>query len=82
MTKSVDGVNYFFTKKFGIFFVATTKHNTPPSCVFDIIYRMLKIFRDYCGIINEEAIRKNFVMIYEIIDEVIDYGHSQLVSTE
>ena len=43
---------------------------------------MLKIFRDYCGIINEESIRKNFVLIYEIIDEVIDYGHTQLVTTE
>ena len=71
----MDGANYFFTKKFGIYFVATTKHNTAPSLVFDIIYRMLKIFRDYCGIINEESIRKNFVLIYEIIDEVIDYGH-------
>eukprot|EP00354_Favella_ehrenbergii_P006438 CAMPEP_0170463368 /NCGR_PEP_ID=MMETSP0123-20130129/8505_1 /TAXON_ID=182087 /ORGANISM="Favella ehrenbergii, Strain Fehren 1" /LENGTH=235 /DNA_ID=CAMNT_0010728781 /DNA_START=243 /DNA_END=950 /DNA_ORIENTATION=+ len=48
----------------------------------DIIYRMMKIFRDYCGVLNEESIRKNFVLIYEIIDEVIDYGHAQLVTTE
>ena len=43
---------------------------------------MMKVFRDYCGVINEESIRKNFVLIYEIIDEVIDYGHPQLVATE
>ena len=48
----------------------------------ELIYRMMKIFRDYCGVINEESIRKNFVLIYEIIDEVIDYGHPQLVATE
>ena len=48
----------------------------------EIIYRMMKVFRDYCGVINEESIRKNFVLIYEIIDEVIDYGHPQLVATE
>jgi AP-4 complex subunit mu-1 len=78
----VDGVNYFFSKKFGIYFVATTKHNTSPSMVHDIIYRMMKVFRDYCGILNEESIRKNFVLIYEIIDEIIDYGHAQLVTTE
>jgi len=76
---SVDGVNYFFTKKFGIYFVATTKYNVQPSGVLDIIYRMMKVFRDYCGVLNEESIRKNFVLIYEIIDEVIDYGHPQLV---
>ena len=80
--KNVDGVNYFFTKKFGIYFVATTKTNVAPSTILDIIYRMMKIFRDYCGVLNEESIRKNFVLIYEIIDEVIDYGHAQLVTTE
>jgi AP-4 complex subunit mu-1 len=48
----------------------------------DIIYRMMKVFRDYCGILNEESIRKNFVLIYEIIDEIIDYGHPQLMATE
>jgi AP-4 complex subunit mu-1 len=50
--------------------------------VLEIIYRMMKMFRDYMGVLNEESIRKNFVLIYEIIDEVIDYGHTQLVNTE
>jgi len=56
--------------------VATSKTNVAPSTILDIIYRMMKIFRDYCGVLNEESIRKNFVLIYEIIDEVIDYGHA------
>jgi AP-4 complex subunit mu-1 len=80
--KNIEGLNYFFTKKFGIYFVATTKYNVSPSFVMDIIYRMMKVFRDYCGVLNEETIRKNFVLIYEIIDEIIDYGHPQLVATE
>lgn len=60
----------------------TSKYNCSPSFVMEIMYRMIKVFRDYCGIINEESIRKNFVLIYEIIDEMIDYGHPQLVTTE
>lgn len=79
---NINGLNYFFTKKFGLYFVATTKHNVSQSFIMEIIYRMMKVFRDYCGIINEESIRKNFVLIYEIIDEIIDYGHPQLVATE
>ena len=78
----MDGINYFYTKKFGIFFVATTKANVSPSYVMDILYRMMKVFRDFCGVLNEESIRKNFVLIYEIIDEIIDYGHPQLMTTE
>lgn len=75
-------MNFFYTKKFGIYFVATSRYNVSLSFVMDIIYRMMKVFRDYCGILNEESIRKNFVLIYEIIDEIIDYGHPQLVATE
>jgi AP-4 complex subunit mu-1 len=48
----------------------------------DILYRMMKVFRDFCGVLNEESIRKNFVLIYEIIDEIIDYGHPQLMTSE
>ncbi len=62
--------------------MATTKYNVSPSFVMDILYRMMKVFRDYCGVLNEESIRKNFVLIYEIIDEIIDYGHPQLMTTE
>lgn len=80
--KNVDGINYFYTKKFGIFFVATTKSNVSPSYMMDILYRMMKVFRDFCGVLNEESIRKNFVLIYEIIDEIIDYGHPQFMTTE
>jgi AP-4 complex subunit mu-1 len=36
------------------------------------------VIKDFCGVLSEEAIRKNFVMIYEILDEVIDFGHPQL----
>lgn len=78
----MQGLNFFFTKKFGIYFVATTKYNVSPSYVMDIIYRMMKVFRDYCGVLNEESIRKNFILIYEIIEEIIDYGHPQLMATE
>lgn len=78
----MDGINYFYTKKFGIYFVGTTKANVSPSYVIDILYRMMKVFRDFCGVLNEESIRKNFVLIYEIIDEIIDYGHPQLITTE
>ena len=73
----MDGVNYFFTRKFGIYFVATTKHNTSPSMVHDIIYRMMKVFRDYCGILNEESIRKTIsseVFVRESEAEILAAG--------
>ena len=35
--------------------MATTRYNVSPSFVMDIIYRMMKVFRDYCGVLNEES---------------------------
>ena len=40
------------------------------------------MFKDYCGVLTEEAIRKNFILIYELLDEVIDFGYAQTTSTE
>ena len=42
----------------------------------------MKVISDQCGVLSEESIRKNFVLIYEIIDEMLDFGFPQLSSTE
>eukprot|EP00058_Branchiostoma_floridae_P025175 XP_002610665.1 hypothetical protein BRAFLDRAFT_117900 [Branchiostoma floridae] len=38
--------------------------------------------KDYCGVLSEEAIRLNFPLVYEILDEVIDFGYPQGTSTD
>ena len=40
------------------------------------------VMQDYCGLLSEEAVRKNFVLIYELLDEVVDYGYPQNSSSE
>jgi len=43
---------------------------------------LAKVIKDFCGVLNEEALRKNFVLVYEIIDEMLDFGYPQSTSTE
>jgi AP-4 complex subunit mu-1 len=54
---------------------------------------MCNIIGDYCGVINEESVRKNFLLIYELVDEVFvgseeilsdsqDFGYPQETATE
>ncbi|KAK2552313.1 AP-4 complex subunit mu [Acropora cervicornis] len=38
--------------------------------------------KDYCGVLNEESIKKNFPLIYELLDEMLDFGYVQVLSTE
>jgi AP-4 complex subunit mu-1 len=79
---SVEGVNFIYVKRNGLFFVGTTTENTSPSHIFEVLLGMIRVIKDYCGVLSEESLRKNFVLIYEIIDEMIDYGHSQSTYTE
>ena len=34
-------------------------------------FRIAGVCKDYCGLLNEEAIRLNFSLIYELLDEVL-----------
>lgn len=65
-----------------MYFVATTMYNTSPALILECLDKISKIIKDFCGILSEEVLRKNFVLIYEILDEVMDYGYPQLTSTE
>jgi AP-4 complex subunit mu-1 len=48
----------------------------------ELLNRLSKVFKDYCGVLTEESIRKNFVLIYELLDEMMDFGYPQITSTE
>ena len=42
--------------------------NANAALVFEYCYRFINIARSYFGKIDEEAIKNNFVLIYELID--------------
>ncbi|PNX81767.1 AP-4 complex subunit mu-1-like protein, partial [Trifolium pratense] len=67
----VDGVNYFHVKVAGLLFVATTRINVSPSLVLELLQRTARVIKDYLGVLNEDSFRKNFVLVYELLDEVI-----------
>lgn len=69
-------------KKKGLFLVCTTRTNGSPSFLIEVLGRICKVIKDFCGVLTEDAIRKNFILIYELLDEIIDYGHPQITTTE
>ena len=42
-----------------------------PSFTLELLERLARVFKDYCGVLTEESIRKNFILIYELLDEMI-----------
>lgn len=42
--------------------------NANAALVFEFCYRFVSIAKSYFGKVDEEAIKNNFVLIYELID--------------
>lgn len=76
---NIDHVNYLYVKKSGLYFVATTKYNVSPSFVIELTQRICNVFKDYCGVLTEESIRKNFILLYELLDEMVVGGCSSCI---
>lgn len=58
---------------------------TPLIChlsLLQLLSTIARIFKDYCGTLSEEALRKNFILCYELLDEMIDFGYPQVTRTE
>lgn len=70
-------MNYIFVHTAGLYFVLTTKKNASPNCALEFLQRFACICKDYCGVLNENSIQQNFVLIYEILDEVLNFGYIQ-----
>jgi AP-1 complex subunit mu len=45
--------------------------------IFLFLYKLVAVFQEYFKNLEEESIRDNFVIIYELLDEMMDYGYPQ-----
>jgi AP-4 complex subunit mu-1 len=79
---NIDGINFIYVKTEDLYIVISTLDNSSPNYYLEVLDRVMKVIKDHIGQLNEETIRKNFVLIYEIIDEMIDFGYPQLSDTE
>lgn len=72
-----------YIKRNQLFFVFTSKkRDMLTSFMLELLNKVTHMINDFCGGLEEELMRKNFIMIYELIDEMIDYGHPQITHPE
>ncbi|TRY63168.1 hypothetical protein TCAL_10820 [Tigriopus californicus] len=57
-----------------IFFVAVCKSEVPPLFVIEFLHRVVDTFRDYFNDCSETIIKENYVVVYELLDEMLDNG--------
>ena len=74
---NIARTSYFHTKKENVWIVAATQQNVNAALVFEFLTKLVEVFESYFGKMSEESIRNNFVLIYELLDEVLDFGYPQ-----
>ena len=65
-----------------MFVVATTRRNASPSLILELLLRVARVVKDYCGVLTEDALRKNAILVYELLDEMLDHGYAQSTNTD
>jgi AP-2 complex subunit mu-1 len=66
-----------------VYVVAAVKEvNVDCALVFETLYRIVSMFDDHLGAFNDDAVMGNFVLIYELLDELIDFGYPQHTGPE
>lgn len=70
-------VTFFHEKHENIYVVAVTKTNANVALVFEFLHRFIAMGQSYFRKFDEEAVKNNFVLIYELLDEIIDFGFPQ-----
>ena len=75
--------SYLYIRHNNLFFVCVTRSNINPALGFSFLYAMLNVFKTYFkGEVDEENIRNNFTVIYELLDETMDFGYPQNSSVD
>lgn len=62
--------------------LALSKRNTNAAEVILFLHRLTQVLVEYFKELEEESIRDNFVIIYELMDEMMDFGYPQTTESK
>ena len=74
---NIARTSYFHIKRSNLWLAAVTKQNVNATMVFEFLLKVVEVMQNYFGKISEENVKNNFVLIYEILDEIVDFGYPQ-----
>mmetsp|Transcript_1821 Transcript_1821/g.2488 ORF Transcript_1821/g.2488 Transcript_1821/m.2488 type:complete len:423 (+) Transcript_1821:120-1388(+) len=77
-----DGITYVYIRVNNLILLGVTRRNANISLVLTYLYGLVQCFKDYFGELEEESIRDNFVIIYELMDETMDFGYPQALDSK
>ncbi|RUS34841.1 Mu homology domain-containing protein [Jimgerdemannia flammicorona] len=79
---TLGSTSFFHVRHENLYIVAVTKWNANAALIFEFCYRVVNIGKGYFNKFDEEAVKNNFVLIYELLDEILDFGYPQNSETD
>ncbi|CDK25139.1 unnamed protein product [Kuraishia capsulata CBS 1993] len=73
-----NGINYIYVVHKDLYILAMTRENTNVFAIMIFLNNLVKVLINYFKSLQEEAIRDNFVIMYELLDEMMDFGLPQI----
>jgi len=74
---NIARTSFMYIKFNNIWIVAATRTNANVAMIFTLLNKILKAMQGIMNKVNEEHVKNNFVVLYELLDEVLDYGYPQ-----
>ncbi|KAK9845788.1 hypothetical protein WJX81_002341 [Elliptochloris bilobata] len=72
--------SFLYMRASDVYILAVTKSNANAMLAFQFMTNMVTLLKSYFGgEFSEQSIKNNFVLIYELLDETLDFGYPQIV---
>lgn len=75
-------INYVFIQHNNLYICALTRKNENVMTIIIFLSKVIEVLTQYVKTLEEESIRDNFVIIYELLDEMMDFGLPQNTDTK
>ena len=73
---------FAYIKTSNIYIVATSRTNSNVALLFSLLYKIRQVMMEYFKEVEEESVRDNFVICYELLDEMVDFGYPQTTDAQ
>ncbi len=75
-------ITYMWIRVNNIYMVAVAKGNPNVALVLTFLFKMKDVLQEYFKELEDESLRDNFVITYELLDEMMDHGYPQTTETK
>ncbi|KAG5087649.1 hypothetical protein JHK86_000261 [Glycine max] len=77
-----NGVTYMFIQHSNVYLMIATRQNCNAASLLFFLHRIVDVFKHYFEELEEESLRDNFVVVYELLDEIMDFGYPQYTEAQ